>query len=219
MSNLEFVGFDMDGTLLNSGGFGVAAIVKAFDRLIAEGVIKQLSKAPKDAHIRAQIGKPPHEFYQSLLPEADKPAHKELHHWASIYEREYLKDGTGQLFEGAREVLVLLKEQGIKLLLVSNCGEVYMEAVVEAFALDELFDYRAPAGRSPDVSKTGELRRGMTELAVTQGVMVGDRVHDLEAANACEIGFVGCTYGYGHKSEFIGVKSLIADIRELPDQL
>ena len=122
MTELEFVAFDMDGTLLNSGGFGVAAIVKAFDKLIAESVIKEVTSAPDDGHIRAQIGKPPHEFYQSLLPEADKPAHKDLHHWASIYEREFLRDGTGQLFEGARDVLVGLKASGLNLLLVSNCG-------------------------------------------------------------------------------------------------
>ncbi|MHC4839441.1 MAG: HAD family hydrolase [Planctomycetota bacterium] len=216
MSQLEFVAFDMDGTLLNSGGFGVAAIVKAFDKLISAGLIKELTTAPADSHIRAQIGKPPHEFYQSLLPEADKPAHKDLHHWASIYEREFLRDGTGQLFEGARDVLDGLKAHGLKLLLVSNCGEVYMEAVVEAFNLDELLDYRSPAGRSPDVSKSGELIRGMKELGLQRGVMVGDRIHDFDAANEARIGFIGCTYGYGHESEFDGVDCLIHDIRELP---
>lgn len=206
----------MDGTLLNSGDFGVRAIRLAFERLTEAGELRGLNAIPSDDAIRAQIGKPPHEFYKALLPEPLKHLDKRLHEQAGANEREFLMQGTGHMFEGAREVLAGLHERGLKLLLVSNCSADYMDAVVDAFALDELFAFRSPAGRSPDVNKTGELQRGLGELGVTSGVMVGDRVHDLEAARAGGLWFVGCTYGYGPPDELAGSDALIDDIRELP---
>jgi len=213
---LDAVALDMDGTLLDSGKFGVAAIRKAFEKLIAEGVVSGIRRPPTDAAIRAQIGKPPHTFYRDLLPEPDRHRVVDLHHWAGLFEREALADGSGQLFEGARESLELLRAAGLKLLLVSNCSEIYMDAVVEAFDLGRLLDVRAAAGRSERVSKTSELARGLAEVGADWGVMVGDRGFDLEAARANALGFVGCRYGYGPADELEGADALIDDIRDLP---
>lgn len=215
-ASLECVAFDMDGTLLNSGDFGVRAIRLAFERLMESGELPGLETVPADDDIRAQIGKPPYEFYKALLPEPLKHKDSQLHAQAGANEREFLMQGTGHLFEGARDVLADLHARGLKLLLVSNCSTDYMDAVVEAFGLDELFAFRSPAGRSPDVSKPGELKRGLNEIGVKVGVMVGDRVHDLQAARDNGLWFVGCTYGYGPREELAGADALIHDIRNLP---
>ena len=49
----------MDGTLLNSGVFGVSAITRAFEKLIGAGRLPGLACPPQPEAIRAQIGKPP----------------------------------------------------------------------------------------------------------------------------------------------------------------
>ncbi|MCA8910102.1 MAG: HAD family hydrolase [Planctomycetes bacterium] len=212
---LDCVAFDMDGTLLNSGDFGARAIQLAFESMMAEGELPGLEAPPTQDAIRHQIGKPPYVFYAELLPEPLKHKAMDLHRAASANEKTFLKDGSGKLFEGARDVLADLKARGLKLLLVSNCSQDYIDAVCETFALDELLDFRAAAGRSEDVSKPGELQRGLNETNAKTGVMVGDRIHDGEAAQATGLWFVGCTYGYGPREELAGADALIDDIREL----
>ena len=70
---------DFSVTLLNSGDFGVRAIRLAFEQMIALGDLPGLAQAPADDLIRAQIGKPPHEFYRDLLPAGSQHLATHLH--------------------------------------------------------------------------------------------------------------------------------------------
>jgi phosphoglycolate phosphatase len=216
---LDTVAFDMDGTLLNSGDFGVRAIEAAFVELMDSGRLPGLHDLPGAEAIRAQIGKPPHVFYRSLLPEPLQERAAELHAAVTVHERRLLESGVGKLFDGTLDVLHELRARGLKLLLVSNCSPEYMDAVVEVFSLEQTFVFRSAAGRSPDVSKTGELGRGLEVAGTRRGVMVGDRYHDADAAKAHNLPFVGCTYGYGTEVELANADALIHDIRELPAAL
>ena len=212
---LDCVAFDMDGTLLNSGVFGVRAILLAFDEMIAADQLPGMDAPPSAAAIRGQIGKPPPLFYEELLPAELKHKAGVLHRIAGENERAALRDGSGRLFKGARDVLTGLRARGLKLLVVSNCSQDYMDAVVDTFKLDQVLHYRAAAGRAKSVNKTGELGRGLRELGCKTGIMVGDRVHDGEAAQANGLWFVGCTYGYGSREELAGADALIDDVRDL----
>jgi len=214
--SFDTVAFDMDGTLLNSGDFGVRAIEAAFTELIADARLPGLEAPPSADAIRAQIGKPPHEFYRDLLPPALQDTAGALHHAVTVHERRLLESGVGRLFDGALDVLHGLHAAGRKLLLVSNCSPEYMDVVVEVFQLERLFAFRSAVGRDPALTKTGELGRGLSEVGAVTGVMVGDRFHDADAARAHGLAFVGCTYGYGTREELAAADHLIDDIRDLP---
>jgi phosphoglycolate phosphatase len=215
----DTVAFDMDGTLLNSGDFGVRAIEAAFAELIGAGRLPGLDAPPGPDAIRAQIGKPPHEFYRDLLPQPLQPRAAELHRAVTVHERRLIESGVGRLFEGALEVLHGLHGRGLKLLLVSNCSPEYMDVVVETFELAPLFVFRSAVGRDPALSKAGELGRGLRLAGTRKGVMVGDRHHDAEAARQHGLRFIGCTYGYGTADELANADALIQDIRDLPSVL
>lgn len=219
--SLDIAVFDMDGTLLNSGDFGVIAITRAFESLIGDGRLPGLGHAPEASLIRAQIGKPPSEFYRALLPAALQERAAELHKQATIHEQEFLRSGVGQLFDGALDVLQALKDRGLKLALVSNCSKPYMDAVVEAFALERLLDFRDCVGDKsiPGRNKTALVSRALATLDAAKGIMAGDRYHDAEAAKANGLWFIGCTYGYGTPEEFKGAEATIDDIRMLPELL
>jgi phosphoglycolate phosphatase len=215
---VEVVAFDMDGTLLDSGDFGVLAVSRAFEVLIAGARLPGLRSPPDPAAIRAQIGKPPDQFYREWLPEDLRGRAPELHARAMEFEREFLRTGLGQLFEGAAEVLDTLKARGLKLMLVSNCSRPYMDWVVETFALEEKLDYRDCVGdkSQPGRNKSTLVAQGLERLRVRRGVMVGDRHHDAEAARANGLAFIACTYGYGTAEELAGADAHLHDIRELP---
>lgn len=214
----EVVVFDMDGTLLNSGDFGVLAITRAFEALIAAGRLPGLASPPATQLIRDQIGKPPAVFYAELLPESLKHAAHELHLESTVHEREFLTKGMGHLFEGALDVLDALKRSGLKLALVSNCSQPYMDCVVDVFGLDRWLDHRDCVGDKSIAGrhKSALVGKALQALNVSRGLMVGDRFHDAEAAQANGLWFVGCTYGYGQAAEFGTAHALIDDIRALP---
>jgi phosphoglycolate phosphatase-like HAD superfamily hydrolase len=217
----QVICFDMDGTLLNSGDFGVIAITRAFASLIASGSLPGLKEPPPPAKIRAQIGKPPAVFYKELLPENLQERAHELHLETTRHEREFLTTGLGKLFEGTLDVLDTLKRAGFKLSLVSNCSQAYLDCVSETFKLMRWLDWAACVGDKsiPGRNKSNLVGLGLRELGVTRGIMVGDRVHDAEAAHANGLWFIGCTYGYGERAEFESAQALIDDIRELPGLL
>jgi HAD superfamily hydrolase (TIGR01549 family) len=217
----EIICFDMDGTLLNSGDFGVIAITRAFESLIASGRLPGLAAPPSAALIRAQIGKPPAVFYKELLPEHLQERSHELHIETTRHEREFLKSGVGKLFDGALDVLDQLKRAGLKLALVSNCSQPYLDCVAETFGLMRWLNWAACVGDKsmPGRNKSNLVGQGLRELGVSRGIMVGDRVHDAEAAKANGLWFIGCTYGYGERAEFESAQALINDIRELPGLL
>jgi adenosylhomocysteine nucleosidase len=219
--NPEVVVFDMDGTLLNSGDFGVIAVTRAFETLIAAGRLPGLASPPAAALIRAQIGKPPSVFYRDLLPHELQGVAGELHTQTTIHEREFLANGMGQLFDGALEVLDQLKRAGLKLALVSNCSKPYMDWVVEAFRLDRWLDHRDCVGDKsiPGRNKPALVGAALRALGVSRGFMVGDRFHDADAAKANGLSFIGCTYGYGTREELGEATAWIGDIRELPRAL
>lgn len=50
-------------------------------------------------------------------------------------------------------------------------------------------------------------------------VVIGDRIKDLECAQAVGASFVGCLYGYGREGELAGAQKLITDIAQLPGVL
>jgi phosphoglycolate phosphatase len=218
---VEVAVFDMDGTLLNSGDFGVIAVTRAFESLIAAGRLPGLGNAPAAASIRAQIGKPPDVFYRALLPSSLQERAIELHQQTLAHEREFLKSGVGRLFDGALDVLHELKARRIKLALVSNCSRSYMDAVVEAFSLDALLDFRDCVGDKslPGRDKSALVGNALDVLGVRRGVMVGDRFHDADAAKANGLWFIGCRYGYGEEHEFNGAAAMLDDIRQLPGLL
>lgn len=217
-SNLEVVVFDMDGTLLNSGDFGVVAITRAFESLIASGRLPGLDTPPGADLIRAQIGKPPSDFYRELLPPALIERAPELHHETTIHERAMLTTGAGRLFDGTLDVLETLKRADLRLALVSNCSQAYMDCVVEVFGLERWLDHRDCVGDKsiPGRNKPTLVGKALITVGASRGVMVGDRVHDAEAAAANGLHFVGCTYGYGAADEFADAVALIDDIAELP---
>lgn len=217
----EAVVFDMDGTLLNSGDFGVRAITRAFETLINAGRLPGMVAPPPAQAIRDQIGKPPSVFYRELLPESLQHMHTELHHHTTLHEREFLSTGLGNLFEGTLDVLEALRQSGLKLALVSNCSQPYMDCVVEVFGLDRWLDHRDCVGDKsiPGRNKSALVGKALQRLGATRGLMVGDRVHDAEAAQANGLWFVACTYGYGRAPEFESAHARIDDIRELPPLL
>lgn len=123
--------------------------------------------------------------------------------------------GMAQLYPGAETVLETLKNEGFRLILLSNCKQAYMAAHRRQFKLDRYFDgfYCAEDyGWRPKTEIFPVIQRQFDGSFL----VIGDRFHDMEVAEKYRLKAIGCTYGYGTAGELSASWALAGDVTELP---
>jgi phosphoglycolate phosphatase len=128
-----------------------------------------------------------------------------------------LREGGSQLYPGAEDTLQTLHEQGHDLALFSNAGEPYFQTVVEVHRLDRWFrrtlSLEYAVRRRLARHKTGMVRYLARDY--DDVVVVGDRVHDVDAGRAIGARTVGCRFGFGEPGELDGADWCIDGLRDL----
>ncbi len=213
IKDIDLVIFDMDGTLLKSDTYAVVAIQNALKDVYENHNI--LRELPSPELILSKIGQPSVQFYLDLLDEEHMHLIDELHTGIQDHEEIALKSGKGMLFEGAKETLAYLKQQGYRIGLESNCSMRYFDNVKSAFGLEEYLDISQCIGEKEGLDKISIISNFIKKLKSKKAVVVGDRYYDIESGKANKCVTVGCLYGYGKKEELEDADYLIEDIREL----
>jgi phosphoglycolate phosphatase len=135
-------------------------------------------------------------------------------------------DSRSRFFPGARESLERLREQGVKLAVLSNKGEVAVRAALARFELLELVDLvvcETPGiAKKPDPASYIRLvRPAFPDVDGSEILVVGDTIADIQYA--ANIGASSCwaEYGYGEAAECsrLNPTARIASISELPELL
>ncbi|MBR2132458.1 MAG: HAD family hydrolase [Oscillospiraceae bacterium] len=110
------------------------------------------------------------------------------------------------VYDGIEQMLAALKQAGKKLLVATSKPEVFAVRILEHFGLDGYFDLicgapmHAPKGHGKaDVIRDALERAGISELS--DAIMVGDRLHDVEGAHKIGLPCIGVLYGYGDREE------------------
>ncbi len=214
---MDTVFFDMDGTLFMSETVGPEAARLAVAKLYAEEGIDE--PLPPKAYFLSQIGKPDMEYFASLLPERYARFAAELKERVVSNELMILKDSTGAVFPQALETLAKLKAGGYKLALASNCGTAYFNAVCESCGFDTYMDMRLCIEDRGFVPKAELLREIGEVLETRAGVMVGDRINDLDAARQSGVPFIAALWGYGAEGELDAADAQVHSFTELLDLL
>ncbi|HWQ98274.1 MAG TPA: HAD family hydrolase [Clostridia bacterium] len=186
--------FDLDGTLLQTHHHSCRA---AHETLRALG----LPDVP-DAHVMCHIGEPADAFLRAIAP-----GYSDLYAFERLFdanEQAALKQ-VGTLFDGVPELLRQLTERGYRLAICSNGSREYVETALTVTNVRTYFSRLACAGEYPDkaAAVAAIIKDWNSELAV----VVGDRVHDMDAAGENGIPFIAAAYGYG------GAETAEADYR------
>lgn len=212
--SVKLVVFDLDGTLVNSRAMALEAIKRGRARFAQEQECSLPAMA--DDTIAGLIGLPAPEFYPSLLP-AHLAAHwHELHRMVFAEEYVLIEAGWSTLFPGTIECLKNLHERGIACAIVSNCTPGYLESNTRVLGLSQWMRHMECVGAHVGLNKTQVLRMVLEREGNPPAVMVGDRVHDIEAAQACGIGGIFVSSGYGPLSEGAGAWTTLGSVAELP---
>lgn len=176
MSRKQFdlIVFDWDGTLMDSTAIIVKCIQAAARDIGVPVPSKELA-----AHV---IGLGLMEAMQAVLPGVDP---KYLPRMVERYRYHYLaQDQELTLFEGAREMLADLSQQGYFLAIATGKSRVGLNRALDQVKLLSLFDATRCADETfskPHPAMLQELTRELGQ-DLRRTVMVGDTTHDLQMA-------------------------------------
>ena len=109
-------------------------------------------------------------------------------------------------YDGVEEVLIKLRENGLKLAVCSSKLEMNSIRVVDIIGLSKYFD--AVCGSNRD--STRKDKKDLIPYAVErlggikeEAVMIGDTYFDAKGAEICAVDFIACGFGYGNTAEML----------------
>lgn len=185
--------FDWDGTLMDSAPKIVSCMQKAAK--------KSSLPIPRDHDVRQIIG-------ISLLPAtkllfdcSDSIAEKIVLDYKDIYANQ---DKTPHpLFEGAKELLVLLRQEPQRILAVATGkARKSLNSAWEHSDSGHFFHSSRCADDAKSKPDPDMLQQLLTQFDcdISEAVMIGDTCHDMKMAQTIGMNRIGVSYG-AHKSE------------------
>jgi phosphoglycolate phosphatase len=185
--------FDLDGTLSDSAPGILAALRYAF---AANGL------PPLDARTERVLLGPP--FYESLPPLIG--GEQNLPGVIGAYREKYGEGGMfdTSVYDGIRDVLGELRDAGTRLAVATSKPEHYAQPIVEHLGLAEFFETVGGDeldGSLPTKALVIEKVLRRLDADSLDGVMVGDRAHDVLGAREHGMRCVGAGWGYGMPGE------------------
>ena len=196
-NSFEIVGFDLDGTLVDSSGDLTAAVN---DTLAFAG--RPLLTID---HVKTMVGGgAKHMLAQGLeatggsTPEAFRPLYKRM----LAYYAEHLSVHT-RPFPGVIEALDRLDALGVKSAVVTNKFESLALKLLSDLGLTERFaciiggDTLGPGLSKPHRAPIDEMiRRCGGEIGTTRAAFVGDSIYDIMAAKNAGIPGIAVSFGF-----------------------
>jgi len=177
--------FDLDGTLYKTEEVSVPALKKAFSKFGIELT---------EEDILQQFGEPTDKIIRNLTPEGKKDRFDEIKKEIAKNEAEMIPM-KGELYLDVKKMLKDLKELGCDLAVCSNGREDYIKIVLSTTSIDDIF--LSIKSYTDGKSKSDHIKELLEEYEPDAAAMVGDRYHDIEAAEEADILSIGARYGYG----------------------
>ena len=197
MANFDYVIFDFDGTVADTG----------------EGILKSLQysfiamgdPAPDLSDLKKFIGPPVYYSYTTFYDISEE----KVDLYVKKYRERYSEKGIyeSKVYDGVRELIISLKENGIKVGIASSKPERLIYAVADYLQITNLFDaiVGVKSDNSKHSTKAGLITQAMNDMGATDKnkvLMVGDRMFDIDGAHDAGIKCCGALWGFGDKPEF-----------------
>ncbi|WP_316369373.1 HAD-IA family hydrolase [Candidatus Thiodiazotropha sp. CDECU1] len=184
----ELLIFDWDGTLMDSEAHIIECV---------EAAVRDLNlPLPGQDAIRDIIGLGLQEAVNTLFPSGREGLHLEV---AARYRAHFFKrkETPSELFEGTREVLDELLQQGYLLAVATGKGRKGLDYALESTGLGEFFHLTRCADETFSKPHPEMLHQILEQTGVEprQALMIGDTEYDLEMAVNAGVPSLGVTYG------------------------
>ena len=190
--------FDIDGTLLTTGGAGAASWRLAFDELY--GIPADIGKFTDAGMTDPDVGRKTFEAVLNRKPER-KEFTRLLERRLSYLHKTVAESKRYRVLPGVEDLLPKLIEDGYLLGLVTGNVEAAAHIKLHRAQLNRFFSF---GGYGSDSTDRGELTKIALKRATlvygepvsaAQAIAVGDTPHDVEGAHAAGIACVGVASG------------------------
>lgn len=223
----ETVGFDLDGTLLDSFRDLGAAVNHALSLGGFAGVSVESSKDLIGGGAKAMLAR-------AVQQQGGLPGGLEGDDFRGLYKamlRFYADNNAvhSAPYPGAREVVAELAERGVALAIVTNKFEAFARSILTEIGFLEPFstiiggdtlgkgaDGAFLSKPLPDPIIEARLRCARDPAALGGFVFVGDSTYDVAAARAASVPVIAAGYGYCDRpAEALGADAIIDSLEEL----
>lgn len=181
----KLIVFDLDGTLNRTELFAVEV------HRMLQTEFGWPAQSPEK--ITALFGAPAEEYMESLLPGSDEQTKQRYLKREAEVEYDYMH--LAAAYDGCSQMLSVLRENGWETAVCSNSSFRYISMVLNATGLMHQIDYIQPLEKGC-TEKAQSLASLLSRIPHSAAVMVGDTIYDKKAAEANNIPFIGCRYGF-----------------------
>jgi HAD superfamily hydrolase (TIGR01509 family) len=194
---------DLDGTLLDSND--------AHAHAWAEAIEGSGSSLPFQM-VRERIGKGGDKLLWELLGiQEQSPEGKHLSHLKKrIFHARYLSQLVA--FPGSRELLVRMRQEGLRLVLATSSGKDELENLLNAASLGDLIEHRVTkddvAGHSKPDPDIVEVAVRQSRLSPAELVMLGDTPFDIESARKVQVKTIAVRCGGWSDTSLAGAAAI-----------
>ena len=190
--------FDVDETLVHTGGSGARSWKAAFDKLY--GIPADIGEHSSAGETDPQVARATFKAVLGRDPSDDELGRLYAQYLLHLADDIGVSEGY-RVLPGAEKLLLRMGEAGVMLGLVSGAMEGAARTKLVPANLNRFFVFGAYGTDSPDrteltglaIEKAGRLHEGLT---ANQVYVVGDTPHDMEATNASGAVSVGIASGH-----------------------
>ena len=197
MADFKYVIFDFDGTVADTG----------------EGILKSLQYSfqamgdpvPELSELEKFIGPPVYYSYTHFYGISEDMADLYIKKYRERYREKGIYES--KVYPGVKELIISLKEKGVKVGIASSKPEQLIYAVADYLEITDLFDaiVGVKSDNSKHSTKSGLITQAMDEMGAedkNQVLMVGDRCFDIDGAHEAGVKCCGVLWGFGSTEEF-----------------
>ncbi|MBQ8333192.1 MAG: HAD family hydrolase [Clostridia bacterium] len=184
--------FDLDGTLWDATGVTADAWV----RVLAAHPGLSPAVPMTVENVRKYMGLTNEELAEIFFPDLAFDDAFALMMESCDWENRLLPECGGILYDGVEETLRALHGRGVRLFIVSNCQDGYIEAFIRAHRMDGVIMDWECTGRTGKC-KADNIRDVIRRNSLHDPVYVGDTVSDKTGADGAGIPLIYAKYGFG----------------------
>jgi phosphoglycolate phosphatase len=223
---LSLVLFDIDGTLLLTGGAGVRAMTRAFEGTF--GIRDAFDGIPV-------AGRTDRYLLSEALQRSNTPDTPENHErfrraYLSLLADEILRPGHGRrgLMPGIESLLAAMRQRsGLHLALLTGNYEHAARIKLGHFNVADYFGWGVFGDESADRNELGRIalvraaERSVPAESRAQAVVIGDTPHDVECAHAVGVRALGVATGSYSVADLqaAGADVVLADLSDVEQVL
>jgi len=204
----KYVLFDFDGTVYDT----VEGITKSVQYALAKhGIASELSE------LRCFAGPPLADKFIEVYSVTEEQAQQLVVDYRERYRPIGLLEC--QLFAGMKELILKLKEKGIKTAITTMKPQEMAEMLLEREGMIPLFDVIYGSTLSQNITKQKLVEMAMDTLGADKAetILVGDTKYDIHGAHQAGVAAVGVRYGYAAENELedAGADFIVDTMQEL----